>query len=160
VHEIRSAHVVLFYLFDVAETIDLQRIPGLIGGPTVAARLAPRQATPAYVQYDNPPVSFDGDAVGMGDVEGFHPRFRVYDYGIISGADAAVLRRVERARRARPDADRERRLRAFRLVADRLGLSMWKADVEGKIKTLNDISRFVVEQSSMARGQFLELTSC
>ena len=48
--------------------------------------------------------------------------------------------------------------RLFRLVADRLGLSMWKADVEGKIKTLDDISRFVVEQSSMARGQFLELT--
>ena len=85
-HEIRSAHVVLFYLFDVAETKDLQRIPGLIGGPTVAARLAPKQATPAYVQYDNPPVSFDGDAVGMGDVERFHPRCRVYDYGIISVA--------------------------------------------------------------------------
>jgi hypothetical protein len=48
--------------------------------------------------------------------------------------------------------------RLFRLVADRLGLSMWKADVEAKIKTLDDLSRFIVEQSSMARGQFLELT--
>jgi hypothetical protein len=36
---------------------------------------------------------------------------------------------------------------------------MWKADVEGKIKTLDDLSRFTVEQSSMARGRFLELTS-
>jgi hypothetical protein len=86
VSEIRAAQIVLFYLFDVAETIDLQLIPGLIGGPTVAARLAPKQATPAYVQYDNPPVSFDGDAVDVGDVDGFHPRFRVYDYGIISVA--------------------------------------------------------------------------
>ena len=43
--------------------------------------------------------------------------------------------------------------RLFRLVADRLGLR----HVEGS-KTLDDISRFVVEQSSMARGQFLELT--
>ena len=48
--------------------------------------------------------------------------------------------------------------RLFRLVADRLGLSTWKAEVEGKLKTLDDIYRFAVEQSSMARGQFLELT--
>ena len=86
VSEIRAAQIVLFYLLDVAETIDLQPIPDLIGGPTVAARLAPKQATTAYVQYDNPPVSFDGDAVGVGDVDGFHPRFRVYDYGVISVA--------------------------------------------------------------------------
>ena len=58
--EIQSAQIVLFYLFDVAETIDLQAIPGLIGGPTVAARLAPKPATPAYVQYDKPPISFEG----------------------------------------------------------------------------------------------------
>src|SRR5947207_447236 len=55
--EIRSAQIVLFYLFDVAETIDLQAIPALIGGPAVAARLAPKPATPAYVQYDKPPQS-------------------------------------------------------------------------------------------------------
>ena len=44
------------------------------------------------------------------------------------------------------------------LVADRLGLAKWKADVEAKLKTLDDIYRFAVEQSSMSRGQFLELT--
>ena len=42
--------------------------------------------------------------------------------------------------------------------ADRLGLAKWKADVEAKLKTLDDIYRFAVEQSSMSRGQFLELT--
>jgi hypothetical protein len=86
VSEIRGAQIVLFYLFDVAETIDLQAIPGLIGGPTVPARLAPKQATPAYVQYDRPPLSFDGEAVGRADVEGFRVRFRVYDYGVMSVA--------------------------------------------------------------------------
>ena len=113
VNEIRSAHVVLFYLFDVAETIDLQRIPGLIGGPTVAARLTPKQATPAYVQYDNPPVSFDGDAVGVARCRGVSSaisRLRLRRH--LGGAHAAVQRRVERAGRAGPDADRERRLRA------------------------------------------------
>ena len=49
-------------------------------------------------------------------------------------------------------------VRLFGLVADRLGLATWKADVEAKLKKLDDIYRFAVEQSSMARGQFLELT--
>jgi hypothetical protein len=48
--------------------------------------------------------------------------------------------------------------RLFALIADRLGLGRWKSDVEGKLKTLDDIYRFAVEQSSMSRGQFLELT--
>jgi hypothetical protein len=48
-------------------------------------------------------------------------------------------------------------VRLFRLAADRLGLGVWKADVEGKLKTLDDIYRFAVEQSSMWRGEFLEL---
>ena len=47
--------------------------------------------------------------------------------------------------------------RLFGLVADRLGLGMRKAAVEAKLKTLDDIYRFAVEQSSMSRGQLLEL---
>src|SRR5437867_6302520 len=82
--EIRSAQIVLFYLFDVAETIDLTAIPGLVGGPAVPARLAPKPATPAYVQYDKPPLSFEGEAVGIAELEGFRLRVRVYDYGVIS----------------------------------------------------------------------------
>jgi uncharacterized Rmd1/YagE family protein len=48
--------------------------------------------------------------------------------------------------------------RLYWLVAERLGLATWKADVEAKLKTIDDIYRFAVEQSSMSRGQFLELT--
>ena len=84
--EIRSGQLIAFYLFDVAETFNLQAIPALVGGPAVAARLAPKPATPPYVQYDKPPLSFDGDLVGAGEVEGFRTRFRVYDYGVISVA--------------------------------------------------------------------------
>src|SRR5437660_2159648 len=82
--QIRLAQIALFYLFDVAETIDLQVVPRLVGGPAVAARLAPKPATPAYVQYEKPPLSFDGDAVGVGELDGFRVRVRVYDYGVIS----------------------------------------------------------------------------
>ena len=49
-------------------------------------------------------------------------------------------------------------VRLFGLVAHRLGLERWKADVEAKLETLDDIYRFAVEQSSMSRGQLLELT--
>lgn len=48
--------------------------------------------------------------------------------------------------------------RLFNLVAARLGLSLWKASVEEKLKTLDGINRFAVDQVSIARGHFLELT--
>jgi len=82
--EIRSAQLVAFYLFDIAETVNLRTIPALVGGPAIAARLVPKATTPAYVQYDKPPLSFDGDLIGGADIDGFRTRFRVYDYGVIS----------------------------------------------------------------------------
>ncbi len=82
--EIHAGRIVLFYLFDVSETIDLQAVPALVGGPAVAAKLVPKSPSPAYFQYDKPPLSFDGDVIGIGEVEGFRPRFRAYDYGVIS----------------------------------------------------------------------------
>lgn len=48
--------------------------------------------------------------------------------------------------------------RLFNLVAARLGLARWKASVEDKLETLDDIYRFAVEQLAIARGHFLELT--
>src|SRR5262245_41120538 len=86
VPEIRSGQIILLYLFDVAETVNLQAIPPLIAAPATAAKLAPKPATPAYVQYDKPPLLFDGEAIGVSEVDGFRPRFRVYDYGVISVA--------------------------------------------------------------------------
>ncbi len=48
--------------------------------------------------------------------------------------------------------------RVLALVGARLGLERWKQSVEEKLKTLDDIYRFVVEQVSISRGQFLEIT--
>ena len=81
--EIRAGQIVLFYLFDVSDTIDLPQISRMIGG-TTAARLQPKQPTPAYIQYDKPPLSFEGDVVGLDDVDGFRPRVRLYEYGVVS----------------------------------------------------------------------------
>jgi hypothetical protein len=48
--------------------------------------------------------------------------------------------------------------RLFGLIAVRLGLDRWKDNVREKLKTLDDIYRFSVERTGMARGEFLELT--
>ena len=77
-------------------------------------------------------------------------------------AGARVVHRRQRG--DRPDGERpevhRRHLRRPSLRARRRSarLGVWKADVEAKLKTLDDIYRFAVEQSSMSRGQFLELT--
>jgi hypothetical protein len=47
--------------------------------------------------------------------------------------------------------------RLFTLVAARLGLDQWKANVREKLATLDAIYRFAVEQTAMARGELLEL---
>src|SRR5262249_45954778 len=46
---ITTGQIVAFYLFDVAESIDLPAIAALVGSSAVAARLAPKPPTPAYV---------------------------------------------------------------------------------------------------------------
>jgi hypothetical protein len=47
--------------------------------------------------------------------------------------------------------------RIFGLTAARLGLDQWKANVREKLETVDDIYRFAIERTSMARGEFLEL---
>jgi hypothetical protein len=48
--------------------------------------------------------------------------------------------------------------RLFSLVCARLDLNRWKTNVGEKLKTLDDIYRFAVEQVSLSRGQLMELT--
>jgi hypothetical protein len=48
--------------------------------------------------------------------------------------------------------------RLFARVGARVGLDGWKASVEDKLRTLDGIYRFAVEQTGMRRGQFLEAT--
>jgi hypothetical protein len=48
--------------------------------------------------------------------------------------------------------------RLYGLVAARLGLDHWKENVRDKLKTLDDIYRFAVDQLQVARGHLLELT--
>jgi hypothetical protein len=80
---IRSGQIFALYLFDVAEAIDLSAASALVEGGT-RARLEPKAPAPAYLQYQQPPLLFDGSAVDLPTLEGFQVAFRVLDYGVIS----------------------------------------------------------------------------
>jgi len=83
--ETLAGHVTALFLFEAAEVIDLGMVAKLIA-PTAQARLSPKAPTPSYVQYRQPPLTIDGDALGLADALGFRVRFKLYDYGVISVA--------------------------------------------------------------------------
>jgi len=80
-----SGHITAFFLFDVAEAIDLGGLQRELGGG-VAARLALKPTAPPYVQYRQPPITIDGHVIDLADAEGFNVRFKAFDYGVISVA--------------------------------------------------------------------------
>ena len=80
-----SGHITAFFLFDVAEAIDLARLQHELGGG-VAARLAPKPTVPPHVQYRQPPITIDGHIINMAEADGFSVRFKAFDYGVISVA--------------------------------------------------------------------------
>lgn len=80
---IKSGQIYALYLFDIAEATDLQVAAGLVGG-TTRARLEPKAPAPAYFQYQQPPLTFDGAAVDVPTVEGLRASFRIFDYGVVS----------------------------------------------------------------------------
>lgn len=81
---IQSGQVTAFFLFDVAEAVDLAAVRALVGDAGHSARLAPRPAIPPYVKYQQPPVQVDAEALGATSPNGWQGRFKVYDYGVVS----------------------------------------------------------------------------
>ena len=79
-----SGQVTAFFLFDVAEGVDLAAVRGLLGASTESPRLAVKPAVPAYVQYQDPPVQVDAEAFGARAPGGMQARFKIYDYGVFS----------------------------------------------------------------------------
>jgi hypothetical protein len=90
--EMLSGQVTAFFLFDVAEGAQLSILRSLLGATTESPRLAVKPAVPAYVQYQEPPVQVDADALGLAVRDGAQARFKVYDYGVISLALTRAFR--------------------------------------------------------------------
>jgi hypothetical protein len=82
VEQLRGQVFVLF-LFDVAEAFDLGAAARALGGG-VQSKLAPKPATPPYVQYSQPPLWFEGSVADLPPLEGFRVGFKLFDYGVIS----------------------------------------------------------------------------
>src|SRR6266508_1355554 len=80
---LRAGQIFALYLFDVAEATDLTVASGLVGG-TTRARLEPKAATPAYFQYQQPPLTFDGASVDIEAIDDFRVSIRIFDYGVVS----------------------------------------------------------------------------
>ena len=83
---IESATLTAFYLFDVADDIDVAALRATIGGNAASARFVPKSTAPSYFQYATPPVVVDGEALGIGDIDGFRTRLKFFDYGVVSVA--------------------------------------------------------------------------
>lgn len=81
---IGAAQITAFYLFDVAESVDLSRLPSLLHVSAEPARLLSKPAIPSYVRYHVSPLQVDGRALGLQELEGFHLRVKVFDYGVVS----------------------------------------------------------------------------
>jgi hypothetical protein len=82
--QIRSGFVTALYLFDIADEIDLAAVPRLLATQAAPARLDPKPLTPASVQYQQPPLVIDGDALGLPALKGCRPRVKIFDYGVLS----------------------------------------------------------------------------
>ena len=82
---IAAGSITAFFLFDVADSIDLGSVQRLIAS-TVPTRFTPKPPAPPYVQYREPPVIVEGAALAPADVEGFSIRLKAFDYGVISVA--------------------------------------------------------------------------
>jgi hypothetical protein len=80
-----SGSINAFFLYDVAEAIDLGAVAGLVSA-TAPVHIAHKPQGPAYIAFKHPPVSIDGPAIGAPAVEGFAVRFRLFDYGVVSVA--------------------------------------------------------------------------
>ncbi|HET7697378.1 MAG TPA: hypothetical protein VFK57_16810 [Vicinamibacterales bacterium] len=78
-----TGSVTAFYLYDVAEQIDLAALRATLR-TGASARLQPAAITPSYLQYQVPPLVVEGDHVGLAAVEGFTARLKFFDYGVVS----------------------------------------------------------------------------
>lgn len=82
--DIRSGFVTALYLFDVAQSIQLDALRTHLGAHASSARLGDKTAGPPRLRYLQPPVMAEGSAFACGDLDGFKVRVKFYDYGVVS----------------------------------------------------------------------------
>ena len=79
-----QARITLLYLFDVADAIAMDRLGGVLGDVKREHQPSPKSPSPPSAHYQQPPVAFDGHAIGAPTLDGSDARVRLYDYGVVS----------------------------------------------------------------------------
>lgn len=79
-----TGSVTVFYLFDVAQAIDLPALRRRIGGDGLPAAIDVKSPGPPGVYYAPPPVVAAGAAFGHPSIDGFNVRVKFFDYGVMS----------------------------------------------------------------------------
>lgn len=85
---IASGQILVYHLFTVAGTVDLDRLGRALGADAAVARFTPRRPTPEHLQFRNPPLTF---SLGTRTL---HPRpdqarearvsAKVFDFGVVA----------------------------------------------------------------------------
>src|SRR5262249_8292162 len=75
---------VLYYLYEVSEAIDLQKLQLLLGSESSRARLAFKHGAPRYLQFQNPPLVIASDLLAGRGRYSFQSRVKFYEYGVVS----------------------------------------------------------------------------
>jgi len=83
VASISSGVALLYYLYEVAEAIDLPALEKLVGTESSKRRLAFKYGTPAYLQFQNAPLVIAGEPLTWRERE-YQCRIKFYDYGVLS----------------------------------------------------------------------------
>ena len=71
-------------LYDVAEEILLDKLPGLVSGERSAAQPRFKHPAPDYVRFEKPPVVEIPRPISSSTGEQFQVRIKYFDYGVIS----------------------------------------------------------------------------
>lgn len=82
--EITSGLGSLYYLYEVAEAIDLQKLQQLLGAESSKARLAFKHGAPPYLQFQNPPLVVAAEPIEWQGRYSFQSRIKFFDYGVVS----------------------------------------------------------------------------
>ena len=80
---IPSGVSLLYYLYEVSEAIDLQKLQELLGSESSKSRLSFKYGTPGYLQFQNPPLVVAGELLEWQERR-YQCRLKFYDYGVVS----------------------------------------------------------------------------
>ena len=81
---VRAGQLTAFYLFDVADAINLREASMRLGSSAQPSQLATKPPLPAHVKYQVSPVHVDGTAFDATEYRGYRIRAKLFDYGVVS----------------------------------------------------------------------------